>query len=57
VEVLDKAWVSPDELAYIVRAVGAASWRRALDAFEWLVASGTAVPGPHIVAVVLGRTR
>uniref|UniRef100_A0ACD5XY28 Uncharacterized protein n=1 Tax=Avena sativa TaxID=4498 RepID=A0ACD5XY28_AVESA len=53
-EVLDEAWVSPDELAYVVRAVGAASWRRALDAFEWLVASGAAGPAPRSVAVVLG---
>ncbi|XP_037457682.1 pentatricopeptide repeat-containing protein At3g18110, chloroplastic-like [Triticum dicoccoides] len=53
-EVLDGAWVSPDELAYVVRAVGAASWRRALDAFEWLAASGDGSPGPRVVAVVLG---
>lgn len=53
-EVLDDAWVSPDELAYVVRAVGATSWRRALDAFEWLVASGAGAPGPRVVAVVLG---
>ena len=33
-EVLDDAWVSPDELAYVVRVVDAASWLRALDAFE-----------------------
>jgi pentatricopeptide repeat protein len=55
--VLDEVWVSPDELAYVVRTVGAASWRRALDAFEWLVASGTVGPGPRVIAVVLGRTR
>jgi pentatricopeptide repeat protein len=54
VEVLDEAWVSPDELAYIVRIVGVASWRRALDAFEWLVSSSTAGPGPCVVVVVLG---
>ncbi|KAI4976399.1 hypothetical protein ZWY2020_050006 [Hordeum vulgare] len=53
-EVLDDAWASPDELAYVVRAVGAASWRRALDAFEWLAASGDAAPPPRVVAVVLG---
>ncbi|KAI4965684.1 hypothetical protein ZWY2020_051139 [Hordeum vulgare] len=44
-EVLDDAWASPDELATVVRAVGAASWRRALDAFEWLAAS-SARPRP-----------
>jgi pentatricopeptide repeat protein len=53
-EVLDEAWVSSDELAYVVRIVGAASWRRVLDAFEWLVSSSTACPGLCVVAVVLG---
>ncbi|KAL6861870.1 hypothetical protein ACP4OV_017570 [Aristida adscensionis] len=51
-DVLDDARAAPDELAYVVRAVGAASWRRALDAFEWLARS--AAPPPRAVAVVLG---
>uniref|UniRef100_A0A0E0DYB7 Pentatricopeptide repeat-containing protein-mitochondrial domain-containing protein n=1 Tax=Oryza meridionalis TaxID=40149 RepID=A0A0E0DYB7_9ORYZ len=54
-DVLDGARPAPDELAFVVRAVGVASWRRALDAFEWLVASGGGrAPGPRVVAVVLG---
>ncbi|KAF0903789.1 hypothetical protein E2562_029894, partial [Oryza meyeriana var. granulata] len=53
-DVLDDARLAPDELAIVVRAVGAASWRRALDAFEWLVASGGRAQGPRVVAVVLG---
>ncbi|KAL5200748.1 hypothetical protein ABZP36_021951 [Zizania latifolia] len=53
-DVLDDARLAPDELAFVVRAVGAASWRRALDAFEWVVASSARAPGPRVVAVVLG---
>lgn len=53
-DVLDDARVTPDELAFVVRAVGSASWQRAFDAFEWLVAGSTRAPAPRVVAVVLG---
>ncbi|XP_062233384.1 pentatricopeptide repeat-containing protein At3g18110, chloroplastic isoform X2 [Phragmites australis] len=51
-EVLEGARAAPDEVALVVRAIGASSWRRALDAFEWLARSGA--PAPRAVAVILG---
>ncbi|TVU12202.1 hypothetical protein EJB05_45835, partial [Eragrostis curvula] len=51
-DVLEGARAAPDEAALVVRAVGERSWRRALDAFEWLARSGA--PAPRAVAVVLG---
>lgn len=51
-DVLDGARASPDEVAFVVRAVGESSWRRALDAFEWLARSSA--PASRAVAVVLG---
>ncbi|KAL6606005.1 hypothetical protein ACP70R_041658 [Stipagrostis hirtigluma subsp. patula] len=51
-DVLDDARAAPDELALVIRTLGATSWRRALDAFEWLARSGA--PPPRAVAVVLG---
>ncbi|GJN29377.1 hypothetical protein PR202_gb17600 [Eleusine coracana subsp. coracana] len=51
-DVLDGARASADEVALVLRAVGERSWRRALDAFEWLARGGA--PAPRAVAVVLG---
>ncbi|CAD6339957.1 unnamed protein product [Miscanthus lutarioriparius] len=51
-DVLDGARATPDEVAFVVRAVGESSWRRALDAFEWLARSSA--PASRAVAVVLG---
>ncbi|KAJ0983794.1 hypothetical protein J5N97_002150 [Dioscorea zingiberensis] len=54
-DVLDARAVqmTPTDLCYVVKAVGRANWRRALEVFEWLTLRRRHAPGPRLLSAIL----